>query len=102
MSRAFSMERRLEKTKSWNRCSEGSSKSIERSTSLDSGVMLWRLNHELLPDPGRPTASTTIPFEGCWAGGAEGVTLALGTGRAGLDSVVDGDCCAAVCCPGRF
>jgi hypothetical protein len=33
--------------------------------SLESGVMLWRLNHELLPEPGSPIASTTTPFEGC-------------------------------------
>ena len=64
--------------------------------------MLWRLNHELFPDPGRPTASTTIPFEGCCAAGAGGVGVVLGTGRAGPDSVVGGCCCGEVCCPGRF
>ena len=31
--------------------------------SLESGVMLWRLNQELFPDPGSPMARTTVPFE---------------------------------------
>src|SRR6202142_3483916 len=30
--------------------------------SLESGVMLWRLNQELLPEPGRPTARITAPL----------------------------------------
>ena len=55
------MERRLEKIKSWKRCSLGSSKRSARRRSLESGLMLWRLNHELLPDPGRPIANTTVP-----------------------------------------
>ncbi len=40
--------------------------------SLDSGTTLWRLNHELLPEPGSPMARTTTPFGGRWAaaGGA--------------------------------
>src|SRR5438445_164972 len=50
------MERRLEKTRSWNRCSVASSNSSARSKSLESGVMLCRLNHELFPEPGRPMA----------------------------------------------
>src|ERR1700719_1479411 len=64
ISRAFSMERRLEKIRSWKRCSVGSSNRSARNRSLESGVMLWRLNHELLPDPGNPIASTTTPLEG--------------------------------------
>src|ERR1700677_429607 len=32
--------------------------------------MLWRLNHELLPDPGNPIASTTVPLLGRAAVGA--------------------------------
>ena len=32
--------------------------------SLESGTTLCRLNHELLPEPGRPMASTTRPFGG--------------------------------------
>ena len=39
--------------------------------SLESGVMLCRLNHELLPDPGNPMARTTVPFEA--RGAAAGV-----------------------------
>ena len=31
--------------------------------SLESGFMLWRLNHELLPEPGSPIARTTVPFD---------------------------------------
>ncbi len=39
--------------------------------SLESGVTLCRLNHELLPDPGKPMARTTMPFGGRW--GAAGI-----------------------------
>ena len=39
--------------------------------SLESGTTLCRLNHELLPDPGSPMASTTIPLGG--RGGAAGM-----------------------------
>src|SRR2546426_7523981 len=56
------MERRLEKTRSWNRCSVASSNSSARSKSLESGVMLCRLNHELFPEPGSPMAKITTPF----------------------------------------
>ena len=38
--------------------------------------MLWRLNHELLPDPGRPTARMTAPF-----GGRDGRGCSDGNGR---------------------
>ena len=31
--------------------------------SLESGVILWRLNHELLPDPGNPMARMTLPLD---------------------------------------
>ena len=31
--------------------------------SLESGVILWRLNHELLPDPGNPIARMTLPLD---------------------------------------
>src|SRR5437660_1075168 len=48
--------------------------------------MLWRLNHELLPDPGRPMARTTIPLLG-WAGVAGALlTGALTTGSAATGS----------------
>jgi hypothetical protein len=41
--------------------------------SLESGTTLWRLNHELLPEPGRPIARTTTPFGGrCGAAGVDG------------------------------
>ena len=53
--------------------------------SLESGATLWRLNQELLPEPGRPIASTTMPL------GARCVTVAAG-GRGGWD---DGDAGAA-------
>src|ERR1700679_2115529 len=64
IKRAFSIERRLEKTRSWKRCSVGSSNRSARKRSLESGVTLWRLNHELLPEPGSPIARTTTPLEG--------------------------------------
>src|ERR1700722_5628761 len=51
--------------------------------SLESGTTLWRLNQELLPDPGSPMARTTMPLggrgpavgtiagtEGAWVSGA--------------------------------
>ena len=40
--------------------------------------MLWRLNHELFPDPGSPIAKTTTPF-----GGRE---LALGAATWGVEA----------------
>ena len=41
--------------------------------SLESGTTLWRLNHELLPEPGRPIARTTTPFGGrCGVAGVDG------------------------------
>ncbi len=58
------MERRFEKTRSWKRCSAGSSNSNARTMSLESGTTLFRLNQELLPDPGSPIARTTTPFGG--------------------------------------
>src|ERR1700723_2813594 len=86
MRRAFSMERRLEKTRSWKRCSRTSSKSSERIMSLESGTTLWRLNQELLPEPGRPMARTTMPF------GARCVTVAA---AGGLGACSTGDAAAA-------
>src|SRR3989442_12173978 len=54
--------------------------------SLESGVILCRLNQELLPDPGRPIARTTTPLgaRGMVAGGAAAaaVLAALGTSGA--------------------
>jgi hypothetical protein len=50
--------------------------------SLESGTTLWRLNQELLPDPGSPMARTTMPLGG--RGAAAGTT-------AGIDGV-----CAAI------
>src|SRR3984885_14867562 len=51
--------------------------------SLDSGTTLWRLNQELLPEPGSPMASTTTPFGGHWAAGAGavGTLTAAATGE---------------------
>ena len=51
--------------------------------SLDSGITLCRLNHELFPEPGKPIARTTTPFggrgtAGTWAG-AFGVTATAGS-----------------------
>ena len=41
--------------------------------SLESGTTLCRLNHVLLPEPGSPIASTTIPLGGrCGAEAAAG------------------------------
>src|SRR2546427_10947776 len=86
ISRALSMERRLEKIRSWKRCSVGSSNRSVRNRSLESGVILCRLNQELLPDPGRPIARTTTPLgaRGMVAGGAAAaaVLAALGTSGA--------------------
>ncbi len=48
--------------------------------SLDRGVMLLRLNQELLPEPGKPIASTTVPFGD--AGGATAVATLPATGSA--------------------
>src|SRR5216683_7926520 len=42
--------------------------------SLESGVMLCRLNQELFPDPGSPIARTTVPFE--TRGAAAGIAVA--------------------------
>ena len=47
--------------------------------SLESGTTLWRLNHELLPEPGNPMARTTTPFGGrCGAAGTAGTLGATG------------------------
>jgi len=58
--------------------------------SLESGTTLCRLNQELLPDPGRPIASTTMPFGGrcvvAAAAGTLGTAAACGT-AAGSASV---------------
>ncbi len=52
--------------------------------SLESGTTLWRLNHELLPEPGSPIARTTIPFGGRAdaAGTAAGTRGACGAASA--------------------
>ena|SRR5208282_220544 len=64
--------------------------------------MLWRLNHELLPDPGRPIASTTVPLL-ARAGAAAGAgTAGVGNEAArGVSAIVvsaivvsAGDCSA--------
>src|SRR5215471_17903531 len=52
--------------------------------SLESGVMLFRLNQELFPDPGSPIARITDPFGG--RGGATGITSA-GVDTAGTPGV---------------
>ncbi len=75
------MERRLEKIRSWKRCSVGSSKRSARNRSLESGVMLWRLNHELFPDPGNPIARTTTPLEGRGDSGWGGLDADLAAAR---------------------
>jgi hypothetical protein len=41
-----------------------SSNRIERSISLDNGVTPRRLNHVVLPEPGRPMVNTTKPRDG--------------------------------------
>src|SRR6266851_5215120 len=57
-----------------------SSNSRERTMSLESGITLCRLNQELLPEPGRPIASTTRPLGGRWVAGiAAGPLGAWGT-----------------------
>src|SRR5580698_5125300 len=87
ISRAFSIERRLEKIRSWKRCSVGSSNNNARSRSLESGVILFRLNQELLPDPGNPIARTTVPLGG--RAGTTGTPLpaaALATGAASAEA----------------
>ena len=50
--------------------------------SLESGTTLWRLNQELLPEPGSPIARTTMPFGGR-AGAAGHCDGAVGRLRAG-------------------
>jgi len=49
--------------------------------SLESGSMLWRLNHVLLPEPGSPMDRTTAPFglvaEEDWAGAVAGTAGSL-------------------------
>src|SRR5260221_1075957 len=80
------MERKLEKTKSCKRCSVGSSKSMARIMSLESGLRLCRLNHELLPDPGNPMASTTVPFD------ARGRAAAGTSGTDGADAARAAEC----------
>jgi hypothetical protein len=54
--------------------------------------MLWRLNHELLPDPGSPIARTTTPFEACGRGATEGDAArgASAASASGTVSVVAG------------
>ena len=49
--------------------------------SLESGTTLWRLNHELLPEPGSPMARTTTPFGG--RGGTAGIAGTLGADATG-------------------
>ncbi len=44
--------------------------------SLERGVMLWRLNQALLPDPGRPIARITVPL-------GEGGETTAGVARSG-------------------
>ena len=48
-----------------------SSKRMLRSISLDSGVTPRRLNHVVLPDPGKPIVSTTYP-RGLFAAASSG------------------------------
>src|SRR6266849_2891767 len=93
ISRAFSMERRLEKIKSWKRCSVGSSNSIPRKMSLESGVILCRLNHELFPDPGNPIARITLPF------GTRGATVGETFGAAGVTGGAEGFSHGCAACP---
>jgi hypothetical protein len=87
------MERRLEKIRSWKRCSVGSSNSSPRNMSLESGLILWRLNHELFPDPGSPMARITLPFGARGTAVGEAFAAACVTGAAtslsGVDSAGD-------------
>src|SRR6202161_3468572 len=93
ISRAVSMDRRVENTRSWKRCSRTSSNNNVRIKSLERGVRLWRLNHELLPEPGSPIASTTTPFggRGDAAGTAGTFAGAAATGSASWLSEPIGD-----------
>src|SRR5258707_5353539 len=91
-SRARSKERRFEKTRSWKRCSVGSSKRRPRRRSLESGVMLLRLNQELLPEPGRPMERTTTPLYFLGTAGSLAMAIGRDTGRrAGSEPVVASD-----------
>ena len=46
--------------------------------SLERGVILWRLNQELFPDPGNPMARITLPF------GTRGATVGEAFAAAGI------------------
>src|SRR5438270_5635238 len=67
---------------------------MARIMSLESGFKLCRLNHELLPEPGSPMASTTVPFDArgrcatgaAATGAASGFSSALGAGASELAS----------------
>src|SRR6476661_5042226 len=62
---------------------------MPRRMSLDSGVILWRLNHELLPDPGNPIARMTLPLDTRGAAGGEVFAAAGGTGASASPSGPD-------------
>lgn len=69
--------------------------------SLESGVMLFRLNHELLPEPGRPIERMTAPFGGL--GGAAGMEAGAAGGVAASEDGVGGAAvCVAGLVPGRW
>src|SRR5271154_6760666 len=57
--------------------------------------MLWRLNHELLPDPGRPIASTTVPLLARAGADAECAGSFAATAGAGADDFGADDSVAA-------
>src|ERR1700739_770490 len=66
--------------------------------SLESGVILLRLNQELLPEPGRPMARMTAPLGGRGMAGGVGCKVAS-AGTAGIVGApvegADGDAGAA-------
>src|SRR5882724_6530672 len=56
--------------------------------SLDNGVMLCRLNHELFPDPGNPMARITVPLGTRGAAAGAGFAADGATGATPSPSVV--------------
>ena len=54
--------------------------------SLERGTTLWRLNQELLPEPGSPMASTTTPFGARAAAVGAAGTLGVATDAAGASA----------------
>src|SRR6476619_6084453 len=75
---------------------------MARIMSLESGLRLWRLNQELLPEPGSPIASTTVPLEMCGlvAGGiigAAGDSGAVASAEPEVSGAIAAGCAAGFC-----